>query len=79
MADRYAVGLDRDVVGATGPEAASFLQGQLSQDVLALSDGGSAWSWLLAPTGKVDALVRVTRLGADDWLLDTDAGWGRRC
>ena len=76
MADRYAVGLDRDVVGATGPEAASFLQGQLSQDVLALSDGASAWSWLLAPTGKVDALVRVTRLDADDWLLDTDAGWG---
>jgi folate-binding protein YgfZ len=76
VADRYAVELDRDVVGATGPEAASFLQGQLSQDVLALSDGGSGWSWLLAPTGKVDALVRVTRLGAEDWLLDTDAGWG---
>jgi folate-binding protein YgfZ len=76
MADRFAVWLDRDVVGATGPEAASFLQGQLSQDVLALADGGSAWSWLLAPTGKVDALVRVTRLGPEDWLLDTDAGWG---
>jgi tRNA-modifying protein YgfZ len=76
VADRYAVELDRDVVLATGPETASFLQGQLSQDVLALPDGGSAWSWLLAPTGKVDALVRVTRLGADDWLLDTDAGWG---
>ncbi len=61
---------------ATGPEAATFLQGQLSQDVLALADGASAWSWLLAPTGKVDALVRVTRLVDDDWLLDTDAGWG---
>jgi folate-binding protein YgfZ len=76
VADRYAVWLDRDVVAATGPEAASFLQGQLSQDVLALADAGSAWSWLLAPTGKVDALVRVTRLDAEDWLLDTDAGWG---
>ncbi len=77
MPDRYAVWLDRDVIGATGPEAGTFLQGQLSQDVLALPDRGTAWSWLLAPTGKVEALVRVTRLADDDWLLDTDLGWGQ--
>jgi folate-binding protein YgfZ len=76
MADPYAVWLERDVVAAGGPEAASFLQGQLSQDLLARADGESAWSWVLAPTGKVDALVRVSRLAEDDWLLDTDAGWG---
>jgi folate-binding protein YgfZ len=64
------------VVAATGPEAAVFLQGQLSQDVLALADGATSWSWVLAPTGKVDALVRVARLAEDHWLLDTDAGWG---
>jgi folate-binding protein YgfZ len=74
--DRYVTWLPRQVVRAAGPEAGSFLQGQLSQDVLALADGGSAWSWVLAPTGKVDALVRVTRMTADDWLLDTDEGWG---
>jgi folate-binding protein YgfZ len=73
--DRYVTWLPRQVVRAAGPEAGSFLQGQLSQDVLALADGGSAWSWVLAPTGKVDALVRVTRMTADDWLLDTDEGW----
>jgi folate-binding protein YgfZ len=77
MPERYAVWLDRDVVSASGPESGTFLQGQLSQDVLALPEGGSAWSWLLAPTGKVDALLRVTRLAADDWLLDTDLGWGK--
>ena len=76
MAEPYAVWLDRDVIAAAGPEAATFLQGQLSQDILALPDGGSAWSWLLAPTGKVDALVRVSHLAGDDWLLDTDRGWG---
>lgn len=70
------VGLDRDVVAVSGPEAAAYLQGQLSQDVLGLADGGFAWSWLLAPNGKVDALLRVTRLSAEEWLLDTDAGWG---
>jgi tRNA-modifying protein YgfZ len=74
--DRYVSWLPRQVVRASGPEAGSFLQGQLSQDVLALADGGSAWSWVLAPTGKVDALVRVTRITGDDWLLDTDDGWG---
>ncbi len=66
----------RDVVRATGPEAEAYLQGQLSQDVAGWADGASAWSWLLAPNGKVDALLRVTRLAADDWLLDTDGGWG---
>ncbi|HET6873381.1 MAG TPA: hypothetical protein VFH70_01290 [Acidimicrobiales bacterium] len=68
--------LDRDVIRATGPEALSYLQGQLSQDLLFLADGESAWSWLLAPNGKVDALVRATRLDAEDWLLDTDGGYG---
>jgi folate-binding protein YgfZ len=70
------VRLDRDVVTVAGPEAAQYLQGQLSQDVLTLADGDFAWSWLLAPNGKVDALVRVTRLAPEDWLLDTDSGWG---
>jgi tRNA-modifying protein YgfZ len=76
VADRFAAWLDRDVIAATGPEASNFLQGQLSQDVSTLGDGDSTWSWVLAPTGKVDALVRVTRLRDQDWLLDTDAGWG---
>jgi folate-binding protein YgfZ len=76
MAERYAVWLDRDVVGAAGPDAETFLQGQLSQDIVALPEGGSAWSWLLAPTGKVDALLRVSRLAGEDWVLDTDRGWG---
>jgi folate-binding protein YgfZ len=75
--DGYAAWLDRDVVAVTGPDAASFLQGQLSQDVLALGgDTDIAWSWVLAPTGKVDALVRVTRLSPESWLLDTDGGGG---
>ena len=76
MPDRYAVWLDRDTVTASGPEAASFLQGQLSQDVEALGAWESAWSWVLSPQGKIDALVRVTRLSDDDWLIDTDKGWG---
>jgi len=76
--DAGAVRLPRDFVRVHGPDALSFLQGQLSQDVEALADGGSAWSLLLQPQGKVDALVRVTRLAADDHLLDVDGGYGDR-
>ena len=67
----------RDFVGVSGPDAEVFLQGQLSQDVAALEPpGGRAWAWLLQPTGKVDALVRVHRFTADAFVLDTDAGFG---
>ena len=72
------VRLDRDVVTVVGEEAGPYMQGQLSQEVLGLPDGGFAWSWLLAPNGKVDALLRVTRLTPEQWLLDTDSGWGER-
>ncbi|MER3452621.1 MAG: hypothetical protein C4344_02780, partial [Acidimicrobiia bacterium] len=75
--DVGAVALERDFVAVYGPDAGQFLQGQLSQDVAALeAPGGRAWSWLLQPTGKVVALVRVWRRGPDEFVLDTDPGWG---
>ena len=76
MPETYAVDLARDVLTVSGPDAESYLQGQLSQDVSAITPGGSAWSWVLAPTGKVDALIRVTRTPDGGWLIDTDGGWG---
>jgi tRNA-modifying protein YgfZ len=65
----------RDVVRVSGDDAASFLQGQLSQDIDRLEPGSASWSWLLQPQGKVDALVRVTR-DDDGFRIDTDEGWG---
>jgi len=72
-----AVAITRDVVVATGPEAETYLQGQLSQDVAALAVGRSARALVLQPQGKVVAWLRVTRTADDTFLLDTDAGWGR--
>jgi tRNA-modifying protein YgfZ len=72
----HVTNLGRDAVTVTGPEAVTYLQGQLSQDVGALEVGASAWSWLLQPAGKVDALVRVTRLAPDALLVDVDEGHG---
>lgn len=71
-----AVWLARDVVRVTGPDALSFLQGQLSQDLPAIPMGRSALSFVLQPQGRVDALVRVTREADDSLLLDLDGGWG---
>src|SRR5690606_4763618 len=66
----------RDVVRVAGPEAIGYLQGQLSQDVQGLAVGASARSFVLQPTGKVDAWVRVNRTDEDEVILDVDGGHG---
>ncbi len=66
----------RDVVHVVGPDAATFLQSQLSQDIRPLAVGDSSWSFLLQPGGKIDVLLRVWRDGDESFVLDTDAGFG---
>jgi folate-binding protein YgfZ len=66
----------RDVVQVAGPDAQSYLQSQLSNDLRSLGVDGSVWAFLLQPTGKVDVLLRVWRTGDDTYVLDTDAGFG---
>ncbi len=66
----------RDAVLVTGADAAAYLQGQISQDVEAVSPGASAWSLVLAPQGKVDAWFRLTRGADGSFVLDVDAGFG---
>ena len=68
--------LDRDAVRVAGPDAESYLQGQVSQDVAALDEGASAWTLVLQPQGRIDVWARVTRVGADAFVLDTDGGYG---
>ena len=74
--DVGAVWLPRDVLRLQGPDVVSYLQGQLSQDLDGLAVGGSALSFVLQPQGKVDALIRVTRTGDDEVVIDVDGGWG---
>jgi len=70
------VEVPRDFVRAAGPDVVGFLQGQLSQDVAGLAADGSTWAFLLQPQGKVVAFLRVLRLGEEDYVLETDAGFG---
>ena len=67
--------VDRDVVEVAGRDAPSYLQGQISQDVDSISAGGSAWSLVLAPTGKLTAWFRLHRVTDDRFLIDVEAGW----
>ena len=73
--DGGVASVERDVVTVTGPDAGRYLQGQLSQDVVAMV-GPSAWSLLLQPNGKVDAWLRVHRRSDNEYVLDVDAGFG---
>ena len=68
--------LARDHVIVEGPDALTYLQSQVAQDLRDLDVGGSSWTLVLEPTGKVESLARVTRTGADRFDLDTDAGFG---
>ena len=75
MIEPFAAWIDRDVIRVHGPDATSYLQGQVSQDVEAMVAGATGWTLLLSPAGKVDAWLRITREADDDFVLDTDAGW----
>ena len=75
MTEPFAAWIERDVVRAHGPDAASYLHGQVSQDIDAMTVGATSWTLLLSPAGKVDAWLRVTRVAGDEFLLDTDGGW----
>ena len=68
--------LARDVLSVSGPDATSYLQGQCSQDVSALGAGDSAEALLLSPQGKIDAYLRLTKVGDDAFVIDTDQGFG---
>jgi len=69
-----AVG-EREVIAVSGADAATYLQGQISQDLLSIAEG-SAWAFVLAPSGRVDSWVRIHRRGETDFFIEVEAGWG---
>ena len=71
-----AATVQRDVLVVTGPEAASYLQGQISADVETMEVGQSTLSFLLEPRGRVEAFFVISRVGPETFVADTDAGFG---
>jgi folate-binding protein YgfZ len=74
--DTSWLGDHRDVVVVEGPDAASYLQSQASQDLRGMAVGDERWTFFLQPTGKVDVLARVAMVGDEAFRLDTDPGFG---
>jgi len=71
-----AAGTSRDVVVVDGSEAASYLHGQVSQNIEGMAVGDSAWTLLLEPAGRVTAWARASRVGDEEFWLDVDVGAG---
>src|SRR5271154_2259397 len=67
---------DRAVISVAGPDARSYLQGQISQDLLSLQAGESVEALVLTPQGKLDAYVRVALVSDEELLLDVEPAYG---
>jgi folate-binding protein YgfZ len=72
----FWVDVPRDVVRVSGPDALTYLQGQVSQDLLPLAVGDRRWTFLLQPNGRVEVLARVERTAEDAFVFDVDPGYG---
>ena len=72
----HAVEVARDVVRVSGPDAITYLQGQVSHDVADLAPGEVGWTFVLQPAGKVDAWARLVRTADDEVVFDIDGGFG---
>jgi folate-binding protein YgfZ len=62
---------ERGKLALSGAEAATFLQGQVSNDVEGLAVGAGCYAAFLTPKGKMLGDVRILNAG-DELLLDTE-------
>lgn len=73
---KMLVDLERDVVRVAGPDATSFLQSLISQDLDPVPVGGVVHALLLHPQGKLIVDFRAGRPEADTWWLMCERGYG---
>jgi tRNA-modifying protein YgfZ len=76
MSTTHVYDIDRDVVTVTGPDAGSFLQSLLSQDLEPIAVGEGAPALLLQPQGKLIATMEALRVDDDTWWCIADASAG---
>lgn len=62
---------ERGKLALTGPDAKSFLQGQVTNDVERLDDGEGCYAAFLTPKGKMLGDLRILAAG-EELLLDTE-------
>ena len=62
---------ERSVISVKGPDAAEYLQGQITNDAEGLAPGSGCYALLLDRKGHIQADMRVLRLGDGDFRIDT--------
>ncbi|HJU52197.1 MAG TPA: hypothetical protein VJ815_07680 [Acidimicrobiia bacterium] len=77
MADDRQIDGVHEMVIVEGPQAVSFLDGLLSQDLSTLQSTKPVRSFLLSPQGKLRALLWISGEG-ERVAVVTDTGWGKR-
>ncbi|MSO41690.1 MAG: folate-binding protein [Solirubrobacterales bacterium] len=63
---------DRGQITVRGPDAAEYLQGQLTNEIEALAVGEGRYAALLDRKGHLQADLRLLRVGDDELWLDTE-------
>jgi folate-binding protein YgfZ len=63
---------ERGKIAVVGPDAAEYLQGQLTNDVEALQPGEGQYAALLDRKGHMQSDMRVLRPAAEEILIDTE-------
>ena len=66
----------RSLIAVEGPDAAEFLQGQVTNDSEHLEAGAGRYAALLDRKGHIQADMRMLRLGEGEFLLESEAGPG---
>src|SRR4051812_11852185 len=64
---------ERSLLEVHGPDAAEFLQGQVTNDVVGLAAGQGCYAALLNPKGRIVADMRILCAAPERFLLDTEA------
>ncbi|MDE1942245.1 MAG: folate-binding protein YgfZ [Betaproteobacteria bacterium] len=68
VAPRWVDLSGRALIRATGDDAQTFLQGQLTQDVAALDPDRALWAAHCSPKGRMLASFLIWKQGTDFWL-----------
>jgi folate-binding protein YgfZ len=76
MTVSFQARIPRDLVVVEGPDATSFLQSLVSQDLDAVAVGASAHSLLLQPQGKLLVDFYVVHVAPDVWWCLCEGGFG---
>jgi tRNA-modifying protein YgfZ len=64
---------ERATLEVRGPDAAEFLQGQVTNDIVALAPGTGCYAAMLNPKGRIVADMRVLCAAPERLVLDTES------